>query len=138
MVRSSCSCSRVASEIIHTDIAPEEEKARVVGYGVPVGVDEDRGRGWLGEEFPHNGFQGRSKDELDALSENVGEGDGPYPLRDISQKLPAIRNPPKLELTCFGAWAFRQRVHLLRIRHDAGGRDGVTKEILIRGADGRF
>ena len=56
------------TEPVHTRIAVEKERAGVVGDGVPLGVDEDRGRGQLGEKFPHNGFHGRSKDEHDALS----------------------------------------------------------------------
>ena len=31
---------------------------------------------------------------------------------------------------------FHQCFHVLCVRHDAGGRNGVTKEIRIRGADG--
>ena len=31
---------------------------------------------------------------------------------------------------------FHQRFHLFCIRHDAGGRDGVTEEICVRGAEG--
>ena len=56
--------------------------------GVPVGVGENRGRGQLGEKFPHNGFHGRSKDEPDALFK--GGCDGPYPLCHIAQKFPVI------------------------------------------------
>ena len=60
----------------------------VVTDGVPVRVDDDRGRRHLGESFPHNGFQGWSKDELDALLEKGG--DGLYPLRLIVQAFPVI------------------------------------------------
>ena len=56
-------------ETVHTGMAVEEKRAGVVADGVPVGVDEDRGRGQLGEKFPHNGFHGRREDELDALFE---------------------------------------------------------------------
>ena len=69
------------TETIHTGIAVEEERAGVVGDGVPVGVDEDWERAKLGERFPHNGFHGRTKDELDALFEKGGGG--PYPLRHL-------------------------------------------------------
>ena len=67
------------TETVHTGIAVEEKRAGVVDDGVPVGVDEDRERGQLGEQFPHNGFHGRSKDEIDALFEKGCAG--PYPLR---------------------------------------------------------
>ena len=76
------------TETVHTGITVEEKSAGVVADGVPVRVDEDRGRGKLGEQFPHNGFRGRSKDELDALFEKGG--DGPYPLRHIALKIPVI------------------------------------------------
>ena len=76
------------TETVHTSIAVEKERAGVVADGVPVRVDEDRGRRQLGEQFPHNVFHGRSKDELDALFEKGG--DGPYPLRHIALKIPVI------------------------------------------------
>ena len=76
------------TEAVHTSIAVKEERAVVVCDAVAVGIDEDRGRGQVGEKFPHNGFHGRSKDELDALFEKGG--DGPYPLRRIAQKFPVI------------------------------------------------
>ena len=76
------------TETVHTGIAAEEKRAGVVGDGVPVGVDEDRECGQLREQFPHNGFHGRSKDELDALFEKGC--DGPYPLRHIAQNFPVI------------------------------------------------
>ena len=41
------------AETVHTGIAVEEKRAGVVDDGVPVGVDEDRERGQLGEQFPH-------------------------------------------------------------------------------------
>ena len=73
---------------VHTVIALEEKRAGVVGDVVPVGEDEYRGRGQLGEKFPHNGFHGRNKDELDALFEKGG--DQPYPLYHVAQKFPVI------------------------------------------------
>ena len=77
------------TETVHTGIVLEEETAGVVGDGVPVGVDEDQGCRQFGEKFPHNGFHGRSEDELDALFERGG--DGQYPLCRISQEFPVIR-----------------------------------------------
>ena len=71
------------TETVHTGVLAD---------GVPFRVDEDRGRRLLGEQFPHNVFQGRSKDELDALFEKGG--DGPYPLRHIAQKFPVMKDHP--------------------------------------------
>ena len=45
------------TKTVLTGIAVEGKRAGVVGDGVPVRVDEDRGRGQLGEQFSHNGFQ---------------------------------------------------------------------------------
>ena len=124
------------AEPVRIGIAVEEKRARVVGDGVPVGVDEDRRRGPLSENPLHYGFHGRSKDELDALFEK-GD-DGPYPLRHIAQTFPVIetttqKGPQRFQI--FRRSHFHQHFHLLSIRHDAGGRDGVTEEIRIRGAD---
>ena len=91
----------------HTGIVVEEKRAGVVVDGVPIGVDEDRGRGQLGDKFPHNGLHGRRKDELDAL---FGKGgDGPYPLRHIGQKVFCNRKDhPKGSVAVLDlpAWAF--------------------------------
>ena len=70
------------AETVSTDIVVQEKRVGVAADGVSVGVDEDRGRGQLGEEFLHYGFHGGNKDELDALFERGG--DGPYPLRHIA------------------------------------------------------
>ena len=70
------------AETVHTGIAEEEKRAGVVGDGVLVGVDGDRGRGQFGEQFTHNGFHRISRDEFDALFEK--KGDGPYTLRHIA------------------------------------------------------
>ena len=61
------------TETVYTGIAGiavEDKRAGDIADGVPVRVDEDRGRGQFGEQFPHNGFHGRSKDELDTSFEN--------------------------------------------------------------------
>ena len=76
------------AETVNTGIAVEKKRVGVVGDAVPVGLDEDRRRVQLDEKFPHDGFHGRSKDELGALFENGG--DGPYPLGHIAQKFPVI------------------------------------------------
>ena len=77
-----------SAETVHTGMTVKEKRAGVVGDAVPVGVNEDRRRGQLGKTLPHDGFHGRSKDERDALVEK-GD-DGPYPLRHVAQKFPAI------------------------------------------------
>ena len=56
-----------SAETVHTGIAVEKKRAGVVGDAVPVGVNEDRRREQLGEKFPHDGFDSRSLDELDAF-----------------------------------------------------------------------
>ena len=71
-----------STETVHTGIAVEKKRAGVVGDAVAVGVNEDRRGGQLGEKFPHDGFHGRTKDGLDALFENGG--DGPYSLGHIA------------------------------------------------------
>ena len=55
------------AETVHSVITVEEKRAGVVGDGVSVGVDEAWGRGRLVEKLSHNGLNGGSKDELDAL-----------------------------------------------------------------------
>ena len=77
-----------SAQTVHTGIAVEKKRAGVVGDAVPVGVNEDRRCGQLGETFPHDGFHSRNKDELDALFEKGG--DEPYPLGHIAQKFLVI------------------------------------------------
>ena len=76
------------TETFHTGITVEEERAAVIRDGVPVGVDEDRGRGQLGQKFPHDGFHSWSKYELDPLFQKGI--DGPYALCHTAQGFPVL------------------------------------------------
>ena len=126
-----------ATETVHTGIVVEKEGTGVIGDGVPVGVDETGGVVSLARSFHTMVSIAGVKTNLTPCfrREVMGRMRFAISRRSFLQSETA----PKRERSRFryvGMGNFRHCFHFLRVRHDASRRDGVTKEIRIRGADG--
>ena len=122
------------ADTVDAGIAVQAEGAGVVGDGVPVRIDQNRGSGEFAE-LSDDGFRFRGEDELDTLLEQGF--DGAKPSGNILQESVIVPNTSDERadlLDVLGHGHFGECCDFVDARANAGGGDSMSQEIGVGGA----